>query len=300
MSPISRRQLLARAGWPAPGCSARPESAQRWRRYRPAPTRTAGERDGDSGVERPRAARRTGRGARARVRAARRASCRQASPTTTRPAGVGVRRAITELMRPRSRALDRPARGRPRRHRGASPRRRRPRSARRREQAARDGRRGRSGRCTVRTRYCWRASPRARPATSSCYMTSRSPTPPRRGRVAAALQAEQVAAFGYGTLGPRLAPAAQVTSPVSCEQAHRDLVAARPRLFAAGRRAAGNELPAARPTTLPISCRRRRGSAPALAVALERAAPLRGVRPGAAGRHSRRRSPALVLAVGAL
>jgi hypothetical protein len=46
---------------------------------------------------------------------------------------------------------------------------------------------------------------------------------PALASVAAAIEAEQLAAFGYGTLGPRLSVAAQVALARTCEQAHRNL-----------------------------------------------------------------------------
>lgn len=51
--------------------------------------------------------------------------------------------------------------------------------------------------------------------------------------IAAAVEAEQLATFGYGTLGPRLSNASQATLAHGCEQAHRNL-AENAMLLAAG------------------------------------------------------------------
>jgi Domain of unknown function (DUF4439) len=48
-------------------------------------------------------------------------------------------------------------------------------------------------------------------------------TGPGLAAIAAAVESEQLAAFGYGSLGPRLSIAAQVALARDCEQAHRDL-----------------------------------------------------------------------------
>jgi Domain of unknown function (DUF4439) len=46
-----------------------------------------------------------------------------------------------------------------------------------------------------------------------------------RAALLAAINAEQLAAFGYGTLGPRLGSPAQITQAHDCELAHRSLAA---------------------------------------------------------------------------
>jgi hypothetical protein len=98
-------------------------------------------------------------------------------------------------------------------------------------------------------------------------MTTPVPSPDAAtlAAVLAAVQAEQVAAFGYGTLGPRLTAGANVSQAHTFELAHRDLAAGAIQLITPG-------APSASPGSyqLPVAATDD-ASARQLAVALETA-----------------------------
>lgn len=63
----------------------------------------------------------------------------------------------------------------------------------------------------------------------------------------AAINAEQLAAFGYGTLGPRLGSPAQISQAHACELAHRSLAATAMAMAAASSASSSSASPSASP-----------------------------------------------------